>query len=158
VRLILHTMDMKALRLLAASALVFAISAASFSADWMTDYDKALALSKKTGKPILADFTGSDWCGWCIRLRKEVFSKPEFNAWAKKNVILLELDYPQAKPQTAALKKQNESLATRYQIEGYPTILFLGSKGQVLAQYGYDQGGPKVWTTNASKMLKGKKV
>lgn len=149
---------MKALRLLLAPALALTMAATTFAGEWMTDYQKALELSKKTGKPILADFTGSDWCGWCIKLKKEVFNQPEFDAWAKKNVILLELDYPSQKPQSATVKKQNEGLATKYKIEGYPTILFLGSKGQVLGQYGYDSGGPKKWTTNAAKMLKGKKV
>jgi thiol-disulfide isomerase/thioredoxin len=154
----LYNMTMKALRLLIVPALALAVAASTLASEWMTDYNKALALSKKTGKPILADFTGSDWCGWCIRLKGEVFSKPEFAAWAKKNVILLELDYPRRKALPAGIVKQNEILAAKYKIEGYPTILFLGSKGQVLGQYGYDQGGPKTWTANADKMLKGKKV
>ena len=154
----LYTIDMKAFRYIAVSAIALSVASASFAAEWITDYNQAIALSKKTGKPILADFTGSDWCGWCIRLKKEVFSKPEFDAWAKRNVILLELDYPQNKPQSAAIKMQNANLAQKYRIEGYPTILFLGSKGNVLAQYGYDQGGPKAWTSNAEKMLKGKKA
>lgn len=149
---------MKTLRLLLVPVAAVVLAASSMAAEWMTDYNKALALSNKTGKPILADFTGSDWCGWCIKLKKEVFSKPEFDAWAKKNVILLELDYPRSKAQPDALKKQNAGLRDKYQIQGYPTILFLGSKGQVLGQYGYDAGGPKVWTDKASKMLKGKKV
>jgi len=148
---------MKSIKFLIAPALALGMAVSACAADWMTDYNKALAMSKKTGKPILADFTGSDWCGWCIKLKQEVFSKPEFNAWAKKNVILLELDYPR-KAQPAALKAQNAKLAEKYQIQGYPTILFLGSKGQVIGKYGYDRGGPSVWTANASKMLKGKKV
>ncbi len=149
---------MKSLKFLIAPFLAIALAATSFAGEWLTDYNQALKMSKQTGKPILADFTGSDWCGWCIRLKKEVFTKPEFAAWAKQNVILLELDYPRRTPQSAGIKNQNENLARKYEIQGYPTILFLGSKGQVLGQYGYDQGGPKVWTTNASKMLKGKKV
>ena len=148
---------MKALRLLAAPVLIFTMAVSAFAGEWMTDHKAALALSKKTGKPILADFTGSDWCGWCIRLKKEVFSTPEFNAWAKKNVILLELDYPHTKPQSAAIKAQNAKLGEQYRIEGYPTILFLNSSGKVLGQYGYDEGGPKVWTKKAEAMLKGKK-
>jgi protein disulfide-isomerase len=148
---------MKAFRLLAAPVLVFTMAISAFAAEWMTDHKAALALSKKTGKPILADFTGSDWCGWCIRLKKEVFNTPEFKTWAKKNVILLELDYPRSKPQSAAIKAQNAKLVQQYKIEGYPTILFLNSSGKVLGQYGYDQGGPKVWTKNADSMLKGKK-
>ena len=124
----------------------------------MIDYKKALAKSKATGKPILADFTGSDWCGWCIKLKKEVFSTPKFSEWAKKNVILLELDYPRRKPQSNLIKSQNASLAEKYGISGYPTILFLDSKGKVIGRYGYDSGGPDKWTARAGQMIKGKKV
>ena len=73
-------------------------------------------------------------------------------------MILLELDYPRRKTLPAALREQNSGLAKKYGIRGYPTILFLGAKGQVLGQYGYDMGGAKVWTENANQMLKGKKV
>ncbi len=124
--------------------------------DWLTSWDEAAKQSKKSGKPILIDFTGSDWCGWCIKLKKEVFDTPEFAAWAKKNVVLLEIDFPQNKPQSAELKKQNEALSEKYGIEGYPTILFVNAKGEKLGQYGYDKGGPSVWTKNAEKMLKKK--
>lgn len=120
---------------------------------WLTSWDEAVKESKKTGKPIMMDFTGSDWCGWCMKLKGEVFDTPEFQAWAKKKVVLLEVDFPQAKPQSAALKKQNEELQSKYQIEGYPTIVFVDASGKVLGQYGYDKGGPKVWTANAEKML-----
>jgi protein disulfide-isomerase len=121
---------------------------------WLTSWDEAVKESKKTGKPILMDFTGSDWCGWCIKLKKEVFDQPEFAAWAKKKVVLLEVDFPNNKPQSAAVKKQNEELQTRYQIDGYPTILFVDASGKVLGKYGYDEGGPAKWTANADKMLK----
>lgn len=120
---------------------------------WLTDYNQAVKLSKKTGKPILADFTGSDWCGWCIKLNKEVFSTSEFKKWAAKKVILLELDFPNQKPQSEALKKQNKGLQEKYKIEGYPTILFLSPKGTKLGESGYEAGGPSVWTKNADKIL-----
>jgi protein disulfide-isomerase len=149
---------MTKLRILLIPALALAMTAFASAGEWMTDYKAALALSKKTGKPVMADFTGSDWCGWCIRLHKEVFDTPGFAAWAKKNVILLELDYPQRKALPAGLKMQNDQLAEKYKIEGYPTILFLDSKGQILGNYGYDSGGPSKWTQNADKMIKGKKV
>ncbi len=71
-------------------------------------------------------------------------------------MVLLEIDFPQSKPQSAELKKQNAALSEKYGIEGYPTILFVNAKGDVLGQYGYDQGGPSVWTKNAEKMLKKK--
>lgn len=131
-------------------------AAARAEGDWLTSWDEAAKQSKKSGKPILIDFTGSDWCGWCIKLKKEVFDTPEFAAWAKKNVVLLEIDFPQSKPQSAELKKQNAALSEKYGIEGYPTIMFVNAKGDVLGQYGYDKGGPSVWTKNAEKMLKKK--
>ncbi|MEN8148713.1 MAG: thioredoxin family protein [Planctomycetota bacterium] len=121
---------------------------------WLTDWEQAKKLSKATGRPILADFTGSDWCGWCKRLKAEVFEKDEFKKWAKKNVILLELDYPRNKTLPDDLKKQNESLKTKYQIRGYPTVLFIDANEKVLAKTGYVKGGPEAWIEDAEKKLK----
>lgn len=89
---------------------------------WHVYLDKAYKESKKTGKPILANFTGSDWCGWCIRLDKSVFSKPEFKKWAKDNVVLLELDFPRRTKQDSDLRKQNRGLAQAFRVSGYPTV------------------------------------
>jgi thioredoxin-related protein len=89
---------------------------------WHTDLKKADQLSKASGKPIFAFFTGSDWCGWCIKLQKDVFSKQPFIDWAKKNVILLELDFPRRKQLPAELAQQNSSLQQALQVRGYPTI------------------------------------
>jgi protein disulfide-isomerase len=72
---------------------------------WQTDMNKALEISKKSQKPLFLFFTGSDWCGWCIRLQKEVFKTPEFAKWAKDNVILVELDFPRSTPQQPEIKK-----------------------------------------------------
>lgn len=149
-------MVMMNLRTLLAGALLALSMAAVAGEKWLTSWDEAAKLSKKTGKPILADFTGSDWCGWCIKLKKEVFDTPAFDKWAKDNVILLELDYPNAKPQSDAVKKQNAALAKKYSIEGYPTILFLDASGKILGKSGYLEGGPSVWTKNAEGLLKKK--
>lgn len=123
---------------------------------WLTSWDQAVAQSKKTGHPILMDFTGSDWCIWCQRLKKEVFTTPEFKAWAEKNVVLLELDFPQSTPQADSLKKQNAQLAEKYNIEGYPTVLIVDATGKVKAQTGYEKGGPSAWIDKAEKLLKDK--
>lgn len=120
---------------------------------WSEDYDAALAKAKATGKLVLADFTGSDWCGWCIRLKKEVFETPEFAAWAAKNVILLELDYPMDKPQSAELKARNKALLKKYGVAGYPTILFLTSEGKSVGQMGYLRGGPGPWIEKAQALV-----
>ena len=77
---------------------------------WETDVNKAMEVSKKSKKPMLMFFTGSDWCGWCIRLQKEVLKTPEFAAWAKENVVLVELDFPRKSNQTLEIKKQNMEL------------------------------------------------
>ena len=107
-------------------------------------------------------FTGSDWCGWCIKLQKEVFFKPEFEAWAKKNVVLVELDFPRRKKLSEKLRQQNASLQQTFQVQGYPTIYFVEAEktgeGRVnlnsLGKAGYMRGGPSVWIANANTFLK----
>lgn len=89
---------------------------------WTTDVMKADSISKKTQKPIFGFFTGSDWCGWCHKLQREVFAKKEFVNWANKNVVLLELDFPRRKQLAPELQQQNNSLAQAFQISGYPTV------------------------------------
>lgn len=121
---------------------------------WITSYADALALAKQQKKLVLADFTGSDWCVWCKRLKEEVFDKPEFSSWAEKNVILLEIDFPRSTPQNDELKKQNEKLAKDFKVEGYPTILFLDANGKKVGQTGYKQGGPAAWLKSIEKIMK----
>jgi len=120
---------------------------------WITSYTDALAQAKKEKKLVLADFTGSDWCGWCIRLKDEVFSKPEFQKWAKDNVVLLEVDFPRKTELPKDLKKQNDKLARDFKITGYPTILFLDADGKQVGQMGYQEGGPEKWTKDADKIV-----
>jgi protein disulfide-isomerase len=130
------------------------IDAANGAGEWMTDFEKAKTLSKASGKPMLVDFTGSDWCGWCIKLKNEVFVKPEFKKWASKNVILVELDFPRKTALPDALKEQNDALQKKFQIRGFPTILFLDHKESVLHKSGYIEGGPAAWIADAEKNLK----
>ena len=87
------------------------------------------------------DFTGSDWCGWCILLDREVFSKPEFKEYANKNLILVEVDFPR-KRDTAEPEKQNEQLAREYQVEGFPTIVVLNGDGKIVGSWATLPGGP----------------
>ena len=141
--------------MLAVALAAFTLAAmASADAKWLTSYDKAVKLSKKSGKPILADFTGSDWCSWCKKLKAEVFDTAGFKKWAEKNVILLELDFPRSKALPAALKAQNQGLAQKYAIRGYPTVLFLKADGSVIGKSGYMPGGPSAWVQNAVEQFK----
>jgi thioredoxin-related protein len=130
---------------------------------WETDINKAIKVSNKTKKPMLLFFTGSDWCGWCIRLQKEVLKTPEFAAWAKKNVVLVELDYPRSKPQSDIIKNQNNGLQQTFGIQGFPTIYFATAKVKAgkpsytgIGSTGYVAGGPKAWLEVANGILKTK--
>jgi thioredoxin-related protein len=89
---------------------------------FLVDLQEAYNESQKTGKPIMALFTGSDWCSWCIRLTNDVLSKPEFKQWAKENVILLELDFPRKKTLPDNIKAQNSSLRETFMVRGFPTV------------------------------------
>jgi protein disulfide-isomerase len=112
--------------------------------NWLTDVTKAEAQAKTDNKLVLLDFTGSDWCGWCMKLDKETFSKTEFTDYASKNLVLVQLDYPNKKPQSDDLKKANAALQTKYSIEGFPTLIALKPDGTVVwKQVGYLAGGPK---------------
>jgi thioredoxin-related protein len=89
---------------------------------WYTNLSEASQVSIKTHKPIFAFFTGSDWCGWCIKLNANVFSKDAFITWAQKNVVLLELDFPRRKQLPPDLAKQNNDLQQTFQVQGFPTV------------------------------------
>jgi len=104
---------------------------------WHDSFEAAREQSLVSGKPILADFTGSDWCSWCVKLRKDVLNKTEFEEWARDNVVLLELDFPQRSRQDPEIKAQNEKLASLYGIDSYPTVLMLDAQGNQLARTGY---------------------
>jgi thioredoxin-related protein len=122
--------------------------------EWMTDLPKAQAKAKEEKKMVMMDFTGSDWCGWCIKLDKEVFSTPEFAEYAKKNLVLVEVDFPTKKKQSAELKKANDALQKKYKIEGYPTIIVLNGEGKKIGELGYMKGGPKAFTAELEKLRK----
>jgi protein disulfide-isomerase len=128
-------------KLCLALLLVSLAANALLAADWETDYAKALEKAKSANKQVLLDFSGSDWCGPCIELKKRVFSRPDFKAYADKNLILIEVDFPQRKKQSAALKAQNEKLGKQYGIDdkGFPTIVLLDPTGKVAREFtGYE--------------------
>ena len=140
--------------LLMAMLLGGSLAAWAEDATWITDAAKAQAQAKAEKKLVLLDFTGSDWCGWCIRLNKEVFSKPEFAAYAKKNLVLVEVDFPKRKQLSAEQKKANGALATKYDIRGYPTLIVLDGSGQKVGTLGYVEGGPKAFIAELEKLKK----
>jgi protein disulfide-isomerase len=104
--------------------------------EWQTDYEQALATAKAAKKCVLLDFTGSDWCGPCIQMKKVVFSKAAFLNYANTNLVLVEIDYPRVKALPEKATKQNERLMHQYGIDksGYPTVILLNPDGKILGQ------------------------
>lgn len=121
---------------------------------WETDFELAKQRAKDEKKDILVDFTGSDWCTWCIKLKKEVFDQPAFQEYAKKHLIMVELDYPRKKVLPEKEKKQNEELAKKYEVQGFPTVLLFNSNGRKVAQTGYQEGGPEKYIEHVKSLLK----
>lgn len=151
----------KAYIILLLSLTSFAIQAQE-ELTWYTDMAKASELSMKEKKPLMLFFTGSDWCGWCIRLQKEVFKTNEFTKWAKKNVILVELDFPRVTAQDEAIKQQNQQLQQIFQVRGYPTVWVVNPEKtedkkinlSALGSTGYVAGGPEKWLESANSIIK----
>lgn len=120
----------------------------------MTDFEIAKSQAKINNKPILLVFSGSDWCGWCIKLDNEVFSTREFKDWAADNVIMVVADFPALKKLPSELAAQNEKLKNTYEIEGFPTVLLLDSDGNVIAQTGYQRGGAANYIAHLKSFMK----
>ena len=121
--------------------------------EWLTDVPAALQKAKAENKMVLLDFTGSDWCGWCMKLKAEVFQHPAFIAFAKANFVMVELDYPHKTPQSDELKQANAALAKQYEITGYPTVIVLNGAGeQVDKTVGFISAGLPGYLDHFSKI------
>ena len=110
---------------------------------WSTDYDGSLDRAKLEHKHVFLFFTGSDWCGWCKKLSREILTTGEFTQYAQDKLILVELDYPRQTPQSYEVKVQNKMLESRYSITGFPTVVVLDYTGKAVARLGYQAGGPE---------------
>lgn len=144
------------------SAAVMALNLSGFALaggeGWISDFAAAKKEAADSKKDLLIDFTGSDWCGWCIKLNKEVFSHEPFKVGVKDKFVLVELDYPRDKSKlTEETIKQNEELGKKYEIAGYPTILLCDASGKPYAATGYQEGGPEKYVTHLDELI-GKKA
>ena len=128
---------------------------------WLTNIDDAIAQSMQTEKPIMLFFTGSDWCGWCKRLVKEVFEKKEFKEWAVENIIPVEVDFPRRIKLDDKLASQNRQLQQIFSVRGYPTIWIVKPEFkeenkinfEKIGQTGYVRGGAKNWILSVKQFL-----
>ena len=134
------------------------------TSNWYTDISLASEAAVTENKPMLILFTGSDWCSYCIRLQREVFNRESFTTWSKKNVILVEIDFPRYKEQPDSIVQQNKLLQEQFGIQGYPTVWFVSVNKiddtivtKPLGQSGYIPGGPQSWIDNANSIINGDK-
>ncbi len=140
------------------STIVFAITNGSkdSKADkliWKEKIETAVEQAKKQNKPILVNFTGSDWCVWCKKLSAEVFTQKEFIDYANKNLILVKIDFPKNIQQSQETVYYNRQVAEKYGIQGFPTIILLDSNGKVINYTGYQEGGAKSYVEHIKSIL-----
>ena len=157
---------MKKLILLLFTIVSFTSFSQQIESNWLNtekpEMEKAIEISQKTNKPIMLFFTGSDWCGWCKKLVREVYKTPEFSKWAKKNVVLVDVDFPRRTKLSSDLTAQNRNLQQMFGVRGYPTIHFVkpvkaeGGKIDLknLGKTGYVAGGPTKWIASANQFFK----
>ena len=152
------------LTLLLSVSTLIAWSQTATTLSWYTDVSLASQAAATENKPMLLFFTGSDWCGWCHRLQREVFNTPAFTTWASSDVILVELDFPRNKVLPQNIKEQNQMLQQQFGVQGYPTVWFVNVTKEAdkfnlapLSSSVYLQGCPEVWITNAKAIINGGK-
>lgn len=98
---------------------------------WTMDFEAASALAKEKDLPLLLNFTGSDWCGWCKLMDGNVFAKPEWEEFASDQVILVTVDFPRDKSIVPEkFIAQNNELKGKFGIRGYPTYVVLDSDSE----------------------------
>ena len=121
---------------------------------WMTDFEKAKKKAMSENKTLLIDFSGSDWCSWCIKLDEEVFQKDAWKAYAKEHLVQVLIDFPREKSeQSEALQKQNNQLAKQYTVRGFPTVLLLNQEGSMIEKTGYQRGGAESYINHIKSLI-----
>jgi len=106
---------------------------------WLNNYEKARVKAEVLSVPVIVFFSGSDWCGWCQKLHRELFSSEVFISAANKDFVAVLLDYPRKKRLPLRQKRQNEIQLQRWEIDGFPTVLVINPKGKshVVMRHGY---------------------
>lgn len=146
---------MRLASLTAAATLAWTLTVSTFAAGdlWVRDFEKAKQTAAAEGKDLLIDFTGSDWCSWCIKLRKEVFDLDAFKTAGPKNFVLLEIDFPQDKSKLSKeTQEQNAKLQTQFGVQGFPSIVLADAQGRPYAKTGYQPGGPEKYLPHLDEL------
>lgn len=135
------------------SLLMFATAVVAQTSTWTEDMETAKTKAEETGKYILLNFAGSDWCVWCIRLNDEVFSQDAFKTYADETLIPVLLDFPRSKQMDQSIVQQNRALQRKYGIQGFPTVILLSPQGDVVAKTGYQFGGAEKYVEHLKGLI-----
>jgi thiol-disulfide isomerase/thioredoxin len=132
-----------------------ALGAGSLLAEAPATWNDIVEEATSANKPILLEFTGSDWCPPCMMMNKTVFSTDEFKTFAGSDIVFVKLDFPRKKQLPAAEQERNNAMAEKFSIQGFPTMIVLDSSGKELARkVGGMQGGPGpfiAWVKESAK-------
>lgn len=132
---------------------VGSLAVQAMPAGWTDDFEAAKKQAVEEGKDLLVDFSGSDWCGWCKKLDKEVFSQPEFVKEASKDFVLVLIDSPKDQSILSdTAKANNPGLVKQYEITGFPAVLLMNSSGEAYARTGYQAGGVEPYLRNLADL------
>ena len=119
---------------------------------WRNYYSGELKQAEAEGKLVLLDFTGSDWCPWCIKFDRDVLSTSKFAAYAGQKLELVKVDFPHHAPLPEEQRRANEALQKQFGVNGFPTYVLLNSAGKELGrQVGYKKGGPDAFIAELEK-------
>ncbi|MBR2439072.1 MAG: thioredoxin family protein [Lentisphaeria bacterium] len=141
-------------KLLACLLTVFTVGLFAQGLHWNHDFSKALDISRKTGKPVFAFFTGSDWCGWCMKLDREILSKRDMVRYLNDNFVLFKADFPRKNQPPKHIMAANSKLQLKYGVRGYPTIIITDGKGTAIGRTGYMKGGPAAMKAVLNKYIR----
>ena len=141
-------------RLILLLILVHGFPLAACAGLWTSDYESALKKAKEENRHVLLDFSGSDWCGWCIRLQKEVFSTTAFQDFASKHLICVEIDFPRKTQLPQDIRERNFQLRKQFGVRGYPAIFLLGPDGVLVARTGYQAGGGEAYVSHLKDLIR----
>lgn len=131
--------------------------AIGYSQEWKTNFEVTKKEATSQNKNILLVFSGSDWCGPCIKLDRDIWKSVEFMEFAKNNLILERADFPKKKQNqlTPEIKELNQSLAEKYNKDGmFPLVVVLDKNGKVLGKTGYKNVSPLEYIALLKSFLK----
>lgn len=136
-----------------ATLLLFPSTMLASGLDWSEDLEQAKTVAAETNKYIFVSFSGSDWCHWCIKLEKEVFSTEEFQCYAEEKLVMVLVDFPKRKKQSQDQKLKNEELARKYRVRGFPAVALLNPQGKLVSMTGYRRGGAEAYIEHLENLI-----